>query len=211
MSPRTLFALVALIALAGAAATALSRTDAAEEEPSFSLPGQPNIELLTPRNGSRHHNRSVVVRVKVDNFTLAPDRIGSQPRLGEGYIKFSLNRIPDCVEPEKLREAEQDPRGPGRLVGRSFDFPEYSGINGLLAEKIGSVGSYSPATEPHILYAGLPPGFYRLVVTLARNDGTSTPAHDVTIFQILTDSGREHEVRCKGRKVPTREAATRLE
>lgn len=206
-----MIALVSLIAIAGGAVTLITSSEAKDEEPSFRLPGQPKVEVLTPRNGSRHLNRSVVVRVNVENFTLAPDRIGKQPRLGEGYIKFSLNRVPDCVDPEKVREAELDPRGPGRLTGRSFDFPEYSGVNGLLAERIGSAGSYSPATEPQILYAGLPRGFYRLVITLARNDGTSTPAHTVTTFEILPVGKKSNESRCEPGQVAAQDAAARID
>lgn len=211
MSTRILIGLVALLAVAGATAVILATSEAEDEAPSFVLPGQPKVEVLTPRNGSRHANRSVVVRVNVDNFTLAPERIGSQPRLGEGHLKFSLNRVPDCVDPQKLREAELDPRGSGRLTGRSFDFPAYSGANGLLAERIGSAGSYSPATEPQILYAGLPRGFYRLVITLARNDGTSTPAHTVTTFEILPESKQGQERRCEPGQVAAQDAAARLD
>lgn len=211
MSSRLLIPILALLAVAAVAATVITgKDDAAAEPPTHFLPGQPKVEVLTPRNGSRHVNHSVVVRVNVENFTLAPDRIGTQPRLGEGYLKFSLNRVPNCVDPEKLRQAQLDPRGSGRLTGRSFDYPEYSGANGLLARKIGSEGAYSPATEPHILYAGLPRGFYRLVITLARNDGTSTPAHTVTTFEILPDSGKDKPVRCKPGQVAAADAAARL-
>lgn len=202
-------ALVILVALLGGAVTVIASSEA-KEEPDLRPTAQPRIEVLTPRNGSRHVNRSVVVRVKVENFQLAPERIGSQPRLGEGYIKFSLNRVPDCVDPEAVREAELDPRGSGRLTGRSFDFPEFSGPNGILAERIGSVGSYSPATEPQILYAGLPRGFYRLVITLARNDGTSTPAHTVTTFEILPESKRAQKP-CEPGQVAAQEAASRID
>lgn len=212
MSARLLIPVLSLLAVAAVAATVVTGKDEAEAEaPAYFLPGQPRVEVLTPRNGSRHVNRSVVVRVDIDNFTLAPGRIGTQPRLGEGYLKFSLNRVPDCVDPEKLREAELNPRGSGRLTGRSYDFPAYSGANGLLARQIGSEGSYSPATEPQILYAGLPRGFYRLVITLARNDGTSTPAHDVTTFEILPESKRGQEAKCEPGQVAASEAASRLD
>lgn len=211
MNSRLPIILLALVALLGGAATVIASPEAEEEEPSFRLPGQPRVEVLTPRNGSRHVNRSVVVRVNTENFTLAPNRIGLQPRLGEGHIKFSLNRVPDCVDPEEVREAELDPRGSGRLTGRSFDFPEFSGVNGLLAERTGSLGSYSPATEPQILYAGLPRGFYRLVITLARNDGTSTPAHAVTTFEILSESKQGQESRCEPGQVAAQDAAASLD
>lgn len=170
------------------------------------LPGEPSVEVISPRNGSRQEARSVVVKVKVENFQLAPLRFGEEPRLGEGHIRFALNRVPDCVDPAKLRRAEESPLGRGRLVGASFDFPQYAGPNGELAERIGSTGSYSPATRPEIYYEQLPAGFYRLVITLARNNGATTPYHAVTNFQILTPPGHEQKPCPKG-KVTSAKAA----
>ncbi len=130
---------------------------------------------------------------------------GGEPQLGEGHIRFALNRVPDCVDPVKLQRAEESPVGRGRLVGASFDFPRYSGPNGVLAERIGASGSYSPATRPEIYYHELPAGFYRLVVTLARNNGATTPYHAVTNFQILPRPG--HGPKCSGGKVSSAKAA----
>lgn len=211
MSARLLAPILVILGLAAVAATIVTTGEAEEPpDPATLLPGQPRVEVLTPRNGSRHQNRSVVVRVAIENFRLAPDRIGQQPRLGEGHLKFSLNRVPDCVDPEEVREAEKDPRGSGRLTGASFDFPEFSGVNGLLAERIGSLGSYSPATEPQIIYADLPRGFYRLVITLARNDGVSTPAHTVTTFEILPESRQGKEATCEPGQVAAQDAAAQI-
>ena len=94
----------------------------------------------------------------------------------------------------------RDPFGNGRLVGASFDDARYAGPNDVLAERIGSAGSYSPATRPEIYYHELPAGFYRLVVTLAQNNGSTTPYHAVTNFQILPRPG--HGPKCTGGKVP---------
>jgi len=77
-----------------------------------------------------------------------------------------------------------------------------------VAERIGSAGSYSPATRPEIYYHDLRPGFYRLVITLAQNDGSTTPFHAVTNFQILPRPG--HGPKCSGGKVPSAKAAARL-
>jgi len=201
-----------LLALAGGAAVVLATgEDSSADTDSHAMPGQPQVEVLTPRNGSRHQNNSAIVRVDVENFRLAPEHFGGQPRLGEGHIKFSLNRVPDCVDPEKLAEAEASPRGSGRLTGPSFDYPEYSGANGILAEQVGGAGSYSPATEPNILYANLHRGFYRLVVTLARNNGINTPAHNVTTFEILPsgDKGPE-EPPCEPGQVAAADAAAHI-
>jgi hypothetical protein len=180
--------------------------DSSEEPAPTDVPGTPSVEFISPRNGAVQRGTAVVVKAEVENFRLAPRHFGGEPLLGEGSIRFSLNRVPDCVEPEKLKKAEESAIGKGRLVGASFDSPEYAGPNGVLGERIGSTGSYSPATRPEIYYSGLRPGFYRLVVTLAANDGTTTPFHDVTSFQILEKPG--HEIAdCVGGKVSSAEAA----
>jgi hypothetical protein len=177
-----------------------------DKPPLAEVPGTPSVEFVSPRNGAVQRGTAVVVKAEIENFRLAPRHFGGEPILGEGSIRFSLNRVPDCVEPEKLRKAEESATGKGRLVGASFDTPQYAGPNGVLGERIGSTGSYSPATRPEIFYSGLRPGFYRLVVTLAANDGTTTPYHDVTSFQILEKPG--HEIAdCVGGKVSSAEAA----
>jgi len=168
-------------------------------------PGEPTVTVISPRNGARQHSRAVVVKVEVENFHLSPEHFGGEPRLGEGHIRFGLNRVPDCVDPAKLQRAIESPFGKGRLVGRSFDYPQYSGPNGVLAQRIGSTGSYSPSTRPEIYYHGLKPGFYRLVITLAQNDGSTTPFHAVTNFQILAPPGQG--THCGGGKVPSAKAA----
>jgi hypothetical protein len=170
------------------------------------LPGEPTVELISPRNGARQAARAVVVKARVRNFLLAPRRFGGEPQLGEGNIRFALNRVPDCVDPVKLERALESPIGRGRLVGRSFDFPRYSGPNGVLAERIGSAGSYSPATRPEIYYHELLPGLYRLVITLALNNGATTPYHAVTNFQILPRPGHPTPT-CTGGKVSSAKAA----
>lgn len=170
------------------------------------LPGEPRVEIVSPRNGARQTDRSVVVKARVGNFTLAPSRFGSEPQLDEGQLRFALNRVPDCVDPAKLAIAEESPLGRGRLVGKSFDFPRYAGPNGVLAVRVGSNGSYSPATRPEIYYHELPAGFYRLVVTLARNNGSPTPYHAVTNFQILLPPGHVQKP-CPPGKVTSAKAA----
>ena len=168
--------------------------------------GQPRVEIISPRNGARQPAHAVVVKVEIENFKLAPRHFGGEPQLGEGHIRFSLNRVPDCVYPAKLQRALDSPIGKGRLVGASFDFPRYSGPNGILAERIGSSGSYSPATRPEIYYKDLPTGFYRLVINLAQNNGATTPYHAVTNFEILPAPGQGGHP-CKGGKVSSAKAA----
>jgi hypothetical protein len=169
------------------------------------VPGEPTVTVISPRSGARQTSHAVVVKVRVRNFELSARHFGGEPLLHEGHIRFALNRVPDCVYPAKLERAINSPFGNGRLIGRSFDYPEYSGPNGVLAERIDSAGSYSPATRPEIYYHALPPGFYRLVITLAQNDGSTTPFHAVTNFQILPKPG--HGPKCINGKVPSAKAA----
>lgn len=184
-------------------------SDKAEAE-GGGVPGEPTVEIISPRNGARQTSHAVVAKVAVRNFQLAPRRFGGEPQFGEGHLRFSLKRVPDCVDPKKLEDAVNSPVGKGRLVGKSFDYATYAGPNGVLAEQIGSAGSYSPATRPEIYYHGLPPGFYRLIVNLAQNSGMATQFHDVTNFQILPRPGNGPKPCPKG-KVPSAKAAARLE
>ena len=137
-----------------------------------------------------------MVKVEIENFQLAPRHFGGEPQLGEGNIRFSLNRVPDCVDPVKLQKARSNsPIGNGRLVGASFDFPEYAGPNGVLAERIGTdrqllAGDPAGDLLPRPAARLLPP-----VVTLAQNNGSTTPYHAVTNFQILPEPGHGAEVR----------------
>jgi hypothetical protein len=173
------------------------------------VPGRPSVEIVSPRNGARQTSHAVVVKAIVHNFRLAPRAFGGEPSLGEGHLRFSLNRVPDCVDPKKLLDAINSPIGNGRLVGASFDYPRYSGPNGVLAEETGSAGSYSPGTRPEIFYRDLPPGFYRLIINLAQNSGATTAAHAVTNFQILPRPGHGPKP-CEKGKVPSAKAAARL-
>jgi hypothetical protein len=205
-------AAVALAAVAVALAVAFGGhegSNTAEAETSR-VPGEPAVEIISPRNGARQTAHAAVVKVGVENFQLAPRQFGGEPQLGEGHIRFSLNRVPDCVDPKKLLDAINSPIGKGRLVGKSFDYAKYAGPNGALAEQIGSAGGYSPATRPEIYYHALPPGFYRLIVNLAQNSGATSQIHDVTNFQILQPPGH-HAKKCEGGKVPSAKAAARLE
>ena len=180
--------------------------DSAAAPATVEVPGTPSVEFISPRNGAVQRGTAVVVKAEVENFELAPRHFGGEPLLGQGNIRFSLNRVPDCVDPEKLQKAEESAIGKGRLVGASFDYPHFAGPNGVLGARIGSTGSYSPATRPEIFYSGLRPGFYRLVVALANNDGSATPYHDVTNFQILEKPN--HEIAdCVGGKISSAKAA----
>jgi hypothetical protein len=205
--------LTALFLAAAAVALALvfgGSTESKQAEASeASVPGQPSVSIVSPRNGARQTSHAVVVKVAIENFRLAPRHFGREPELGEGHLRYSLNRVPDCVDPVKLLHAINSPIGNGRLVGASFDYPRYAGPNGVLAELIGTAGSYSPGTRPEIFYHDLLPGFYRIVVVLARNSGSTTPSHAVSNFQILPRPGHGPKP-CEEGKVPSAKAAARL-
>ena len=202
---------VGLAAVVVALALAFGGTESTDaKDESEADPGAPTVEIISPRNGARQVSHAAVVKVAVENFQLAPRHFGGEPQLGEGHLRFSLKRVPDCVDPKKLSDAINSPVGKGRLVGKSFDYAEYAGPNGALAEQIGSAGGYSPATRPEIYYHELVPGFYRLVVNLAQNSGMTTQFHDVTNFQILPRPGHGPKP-CPLGKVPSAKAAARLE
>lgn len=208
MRGRTAIIAVACAAIATLAAVLIlggGKSDGQAQAVEAAVPGEPSVTIVSPRNGARQRSHAVVVKVQVANFQLSPAHFGGEPELGQGHIRFGLNRVPDCVDPVKLQRAIDSPFGKGRLVGRSFDYPAYAGPNGVLAQRIGSAGSYSPATRPEIYYHALPPGFYRLVINLAQNDGSTTPFHAVTNFQIVPAPG--HGTNCTGGKVPSAKAA----
>lgn len=172
--------------------------------------GEPVVSIVSPRNGEVQANHAVVVKVGLENFELAPRNFGTEPQLGEGAIRFGLNRVPNCVDPKKLAKAINSPTGNERLKGAPMDFPQYSGPNGILAEELGTAGTFSPATRPEIFYHDLPPGFYRLIVTLAQNNLAVTPYHAVTNFQILQKPGH-HQKKCPAGYVSSAKAAEKLE
>ncbi len=205
--------IIAVLLAAAAVAVAIAfggKKDASAKVKEPAVPGQPRVEIVSPRNGARQNSHAVVVKAKVENFQLAPGQFGRDPQLGEGHLRFSLNRVPNCVDPVKLLHALNSPLGKNRLVGASFDYPQYAGPNGVLADRLGTAGSYSPATKPEIFYHHLPPGLYRLVITLAQNNGSTTPTHDVTNFQILQRPGH-HTKKCEKGKVPAQAAAASFE
>ena len=107
---------------------------------------KPAVRFVTPRNGATV-GRSVTIRVQLSNFRIAPNAVGQAPRPGEGHLHF-------------------------RLDEGKFDYPRFSGENGLIGKKLGVNGHYSPALAPTITYRKLPPGRHELQVYLANNNHT---------------------------------------
>jgi hypothetical protein len=180
-----ILALIGAVLLIGGSVSAAVLVQGAERHVvKPDIPGTPYIDVISPRDGSKPRENSVVVKVKVHNFKLAPSQFGKTPQLGEGILRFSLNKVPDTVSSSEEEEAANNPLGSGRVIGRSFDCPHFSGPNGILAVRLHSTAQYSPATQPQIYYHNLPEGLFRVVIALAENDGSATPYHSVTHFRI---------------------------
>src|ERR1700733_6306226 len=101
----TLAVLAAAAALALAAILSGCSDSQHDEASAAAVPGQPSVEIVSPRNGARQTSHAVVVKANVENCRLAPRQVGRPPQLGEGHIRFSLKRVPDCVDPVKLQHA----------------------------------------------------------------------------------------------------------
>jgi hypothetical protein len=87
--------------------------------------------------------------VVLGHFHIAANMVGMAPVPGMGHLHFMLD-------------------------GGKFDYPRYSGANGVMGKKLGVAGAYSPALAPRITYSHLPPGRYTLVCMLANNNHTPT-------------------------------------
>jgi hypothetical protein len=183
MRTRILAVLGAVMLIGGSVSTAVLVKGAERHVVKPEIPGTPYIDVISPRDGSKPRVNAVVVKVKVHNFELAPAQFGKAPQLGEGSLRFSLNKVPESADESQIERANS-PLGSGRVIGRSFDFPRFSGPNGIIAHRLGTENKYSPATQPQIYYHNLPTGLFRLIIVLAQNDGTPTPYHAVTHFRI---------------------------
>ena len=117
-----ILAAVAVAAVALVLVLVLSGGSDRDPQPA-AVPGEPTVDIVSPRNGARQSSHAVVVKVEIRNFKLAPRHFGGEPQLGEGHIRFGLNRVPNCVNPAKLEKAIESPFGKGRLVGRLFRLP----------------------------------------------------------------------------------------
>ena len=102
---------------------------------------------------------TVTATVHLTNFKLDPKDVGKPPKPGRGHLHFSMD-------------------------GGKFDYPKYSGANGLLAKKLGVTGKYSPSVTPTIKYKGLPKGKHTLSVQLANNDHSNAGASATVSFKV---------------------------
>jgi hypothetical protein len=141
----------AAVGLALALAGCGSTTDR-EESPPPAVKAAPAVARPTVRFDGPSVIRSggsFKASVALGHFHIAPGLVGKAPIAGTGHLHFML-------------------------AGGKFDYPRYSGPNGVLAKKFGVAGAYSPAVTPSITYSHLPPGRYTLVCMLANNNHTPT-------------------------------------
>jgi hypothetical protein len=102
---------------------------------------------------------TVTATVHLTNFKLDPKAVGKPPQPGKGHVHFSMD-------------------------GGKFDYPKYSGANGVLAKKLGVTGKYSPSVTPTIKYKGLPKGKHTISVQLANNDHSNAGASAKVSFKV---------------------------
>ena len=106
--------------------------------------GMPSVQFVTPKANAVTKSKVTFV-VKLRNFRINAAAVGKAPMMRQGHLHFQLD-------------------------GGKFDFPRYSGANGVLAKKLGVAGTYSPAVKPTITYRNLPSGKHTLKVFLAANN-----------------------------------------
>ena len=103
MRIRILALVGALLLVGGSIAAAVLVQGAERHVTKPDIPGTPYLDVISPRDGSKPRENSVVVKVRVHNFTLAPSQFGKTPQLGEGILRFSLNKVPDSSAPARKK------------------------------------------------------------------------------------------------------------
>jgi hypothetical protein len=153
-------ALVGVAALPALGGCGSSNTTSSGSMRSRKTVGAPRakVTFVTPKEASTQPG-TVVVRVEVTNFKLAPNKVGKAAKQGEGHLHFSLDQ-------------------------GKFDRPKYSGPNGKEAVKLGVQGRYSPSVKPTIVYTNLPTGTHELEVYLANNDHSNTGVSSFVSFVV---------------------------
>jgi hypothetical protein len=150
-----LVGVAALPALGGCGSTSSTSSGSTRSRKTAGAP-RAKVRFVTPKEASTQAG-TVVVRVKLSHFKLAPKKVGQAAKPGEGHLHFSLDQ-------------------------GKFDRPQYSGANGREAVKLGVQGKYSPSVKPTIVYTNLPTGTHELEVYLANNDHTNTGVNSFVSF-----------------------------
>lgn len=120
--------------------------------------GKAKVKFKSPKQGATV-GTTFKVRVKVKRFRIDAKDVGKANKPNRGHLHFSLDN-------------------------GKYDFPKYSGANGVLAQKLGVEGKYSPSVKPNITYSHIPPGRHTLEVYLANNDHSSTGVEARVTFTV---------------------------
>jgi hypothetical protein len=142
----------------GLAACGDDETSAAGDVSTQTMSEQGSVTLTMPQGGMSVDGK-VTATVDLADFMINADAVGMAPAPKEGHLHFSMD-------------------------GGTYDFPQYSGANGKLAETLGVQGKYSPSVEPTITYENLPPGEHTLEVYLANNDHSNAGPSDSVTFTV---------------------------
>jgi hypothetical protein len=146
---------VLALAVAGCGSSKKSSSTSATQTPSGP---KLSVTFTKPTPGEKV-GTTVTATVHLTNFKLDPKAVGKPPVPGRGHLHFSLD-------------------------GGKFDYPKYSGANGVLAKKLGVTGKYSPSVTPTIKYKGVPKGKHQLAVYLANNDHSNAGASANVSFTV---------------------------
>jgi hypothetical protein len=168
-----LLAAATTLAFAGCGSSDKSKSTASAPAPTSSTPkspgqtgdnggkkakGKPKIKLKSPKPGSTV-GTTFKARAKLKHFKIDAKDVGKANKPNRGHLHFSLDN-------------------------GKYDFPKYSGANGVLAQKLGVAGKYSPSVKPNITYSHIPPGQHTLEVYLANNDHSNTGVEARVTFTV---------------------------
>lgn len=156
----TIAAIAAGGAIAGCGSSSSNSSSSASKTSTPSAPAgpRPTVAFTTPKNGASE-GTTVKFTVRLTHFRIVPKAVGQAPRPNRGHLHFKMD-------------------------GGKFDYPKYSGPNGLIAKKLGVTGHYSPALTPFITYRNLPKGKHVLEVYLANNNHTNVGVRDRVSFVV---------------------------
>jgi hypothetical protein len=154
---------LATFSLLGVAACGDDESTSGGETTAAAAAAESNVSISMPTDGAMVDG-AVTAQVDLEGFMVDAAAVGMAPADGKGHLHFSMD-------------------------GGTFDFPQYSGANGELAEKLGVQGKYSPSVEPTITYKDLPPGEHTLEVYLANNDHSNAGPSDSVTFTVGDTAG----------------------
>jgi hypothetical protein len=170
-----LLAAAMTLAFAGCGSKDKTSTTATSASPTASTPKKPGQETDRKDKKGKGKGRVKVkikmpkpnstvgttfkAKVKLKKFKIDAAAVGKANQKNRGHLHFSLDN-------------------------GKYDFPKFSGANGVLAQKLGVQGKYSPSTKPTITYSHIPPGRHTLVVYLANNDHSNTGVQAKVSFTV---------------------------